>query len=30
MNAIQPIWKKKLIKTPVYSAQKSRTFKVKP
>ena len=30
MHAIQPLWKKKLIKTPVYSAQKSRTFKVKP
>ncbi|CAM8357652.1 Methyltransferase type 11 [Candidatus Methylopumilus universalis] len=30
MNAIQPLWKKKLIKTPVYSAQKSRTFRLKP
>ena len=30
MHAIQPLWNKKLIKTPVYSAQKSRTFKVKP
>jgi SAM-dependent methyltransferase len=30
MHAIKPLWKKKLIKTPVYSAQKSRTFKVKP
>ena len=30
MNAIQPLWKKKLIKTPVYSAQRSRTFRLKP
>ena len=30
MTTIQPLWKKKLIKAPVYSAQKSRTFKVKP
>ena len=29
MTTIKPSWKKKLIKAPVYSAQKSRTFKVK-
>lgn len=29
MTTIQPSWKKRLIKAPVYSAQKSRTFKVK-
>ena len=29
MTPIQPLWEKKLIKTPVYSPQKSKTFKVK-
>ncbi|MEY4649624.1 MAG: hypothetical protein RL191_792 [Pseudomonadota bacterium] len=30
MTPIQPMWQKRLIKTPIYSAQKSKTYKVKP
>jgi len=30
MTPIRPLWQKKLIKTPIYSAQKSKAYKVKP
>ena len=29
MTPIRPLWKKKLIKTPVYTAQKTKNFKIK-
>ena len=29
MTPIRPLWKKKLIKTPVYSPQKTKNFKIK-
>jgi SAM-dependent methyltransferase len=29
LTPLQPVWKKRLIKTPVYSPQKSKTFKIK-
>jgi hypothetical protein len=29
MTPIQPLWQKSLIKAPIYSAQKSKAYKVK-